>query len=91
MGLTGRKCGAGEKKVKVRGLGKAIMLTAVTKAAIAGAGVALATLASIDFAIAVIAKETWDSWQVESLINQFALAGGVLGAAWHIVKAIILR
>lgn len=70
---------------------KYVLFIAVAKAAIGGAGLALAFLASIDIAIAVLAKETWDTWQVDQFINQFAATGAIVAAVWQFVKIVFFR
>lgn len=70
---------------------KYFLAAALAKAAVAGAGLALAFLASIDLAIAVVAKESWDSWQVDALINRFAIVGAAGGVAWQLIKPVIFR
>lgn len=80
-----------DRVVRFLFINRYLVLIALLKAAIAGAGLALAALASIDIAIAVMAKETWDAWQVDKLISQFALVGAGAGVVWQLVKTIFLR
>jgi len=75
--------------VKFVQLNKYVFLAAALKAAVAGAGLALAALASIDIAIAQFAKETWDAWQVDQLISRFALVGAIGGFVLQVFKSII--
>lgn len=75
----------------VGGWNRYLLIVALAKAAIAGAGIALAALASIDFAVAVIAQEALQAWQVDQWINKFALAGGAFGLVLQTVKLIFFR
>ncbi|MFY0621935.1 MAG: hypothetical protein JXQ89_09590 [Pelagimonas sp.] len=77
--------------VRLVQLNKLVFLSAVVKASVAGAGFALAALASIDIAIAQFAKDAWDAWHVDDLISQFALIGAISGMVLQIIKLIILR
>lgn len=76
---------------KIAFANKFLLASALAKAAVAGAGLSLAFLASIDLAIASFAKEAWDAWQVDTLINQFATVGAISGVAWQLVKLAFFR
>lgn len=77
--------------VKMVHLNKYILLIALAKASIAGAGFALAFLASIDIAIAQFAKEAWDAWQVDQMISRFALGGACSGLILQVARTVLFR
>lgn len=72
-------------------LNKYVLLVALCKAAVAGAGASLAALASIDIAIAKFAKDAFDAWQVNDLINSFALIGAGAGFLLQAGKLFFFR
>lgn len=72
-------------------LNKYLIMITLLKAAVAGAGLALAALAAMDIAIANIAKEAWDAWQVDQFISRFAIVGAVGGTILQILKLAFLR
>lgn len=71
--------------------GKLVLVMAAVKASVAGAGLALAALASIDLAIAVVLNDALQAWHVDDLISRFAGVGAIIGAVWQVVKIVLAR
>ncbi len=67
------------------------LAAALVKAAIAGAGLGLAALAAMDVALALPLLNFWETYQIDTLVSTFALAGGVGGIIWRLFSTFALR
>lgn len=65
-----------------------LMIIGIAKAAIAGAGLAIAVMGAFDIAAAAVAKDFLDHMRPQFL-DYAAISGGVTGAAWAVVRKTI--
>ena len=69
-----------------------IMIAAATaKAAVVGASLGLAALGALDVAFAVSAQEWLKQIETDLYFNEFAIGGGIVGAAGQIARQIFFR
>lgn len=68
---------------------KFIFLTAMGKAAVAGAGLGLAVLGALDFTFAITAQEWWHAFRPDAIMNAFAAGGAAVGIVSRIIAAVL--
>ena len=68
-----------------------LLFVAIGKAAVAGAGLAMAMLGVADLASAIGARPLLDFINKDHILDIAALGGGVTGAAFRLLWAIIAR
>lgn len=68
-----------------------LMIVSVGKAALTGAGLALASLGGLDVAFALTAQDFLNSLDLHEYLNQFAIGGSLTGVIWHVASMVLTR
>lgn len=66
-----------------------LLIAAIGKAMMAGAGVGIACLGALDLAFAISAEQWWEAVKPDAIVNWFAVGGTVVGFVARVITDMV--